>query len=86
MNTRRCYDFTSLELAHLYFWVATQSSNSELCLNVLVFLPENSVPSFFEHHKRFLCYSAALCMQINMFQSKGHALNASILRVFVNFK
>ena len=36
-------------------------------------LTESNVPSFFEHNMRFLCYSAALCIQINMFQSKGQA-------------
>ena len=33
--------------------------------------------SFFEHNMRFLCYSAALCIQINRFQSEGHVKNVS---------
>ena len=47
---------------------------------------ESNVPSFFEHKMRFLCYLAALCFQINRFQSDGQALNASIIQAFVNFK
>ena len=34
----------------------------------------------------FLCYFAALFIQINRFQFEEKALNASIFRVFVNFK
>ena len=34
---------------------------------------ESNVPSFFEHKMRFLCYSAALCIQINRFQFEGQA-------------
>ena len=40
---------------------------------LIVFLTESNVPSFFEHNMRFLCYSAALCVQINRFQSEGQA-------------
>ena len=49
-------------------------------------LTESNVPSFFEHNMKFLCYSATLCFKNNRVQSKGQALNASIFRVFVNFK
>ena len=47
---------------------------------------ESNVPSFFEHNMRFLCYSDALCVQINRFQSKGHAKNAKFFQAFVNFR
>ena len=40
-------------------------------------LTESNVLSFFEHNMRFLCYSAALCIQINRFQSEGHVKNVS---------
>ena len=36
-------------------------------------LTKSNVPSLFEHNMRFLCYSAALCIQINMFQTEGQA-------------
>ena len=36
-------------------------------------LTESNVPSIFEHNMRFLCNNAALCIQINRFQSKGQA-------------
>ena len=34
------------------------------------FLTESNVPSFFEHNMRYLCYSAALCIPIDRFQSE----------------
>ena len=40
------------------------------CIGILT---ESNDPSFFEHKMRFLCYSAAQCIQINRFQSKGQA-------------
>ena len=42
---------------------------------VYEFLTESNVPSFFEHNNimMFLCYSDALCIQINRFQSEGQA-------------
>ena len=39
----------------------------------LVFLMESNIPPFFEHNMRFLSYSAALCIQMNRFQSEGQA-------------
>ena len=37
------------------------------------FLKESNVPTFFAHNMRFSCYSGALFIQINRFQSKGQA-------------
>ena len=65
----------------LLFGAKTRS----LCF-VIGILTESNVLSFFDHNMRFLCYSAALCIRINRFQSEGQAKNASIFRVFVNLK
>ena len=36
-------------------------------------LTESHVPSLSKHNMRLLCYSVALCIQINRFQSEGQA-------------
>ena len=69
MSTRRSCDVISLEPAHLYPWVASHGVVFEL----IGILTESNVLSFFEYNMRFLCYSAALCFQINRFQSEGQA-------------
>ena len=44
---------------------------------------ESNVPLFFEHNMFFLCYSDALCVQINRFQSKGQAKNAKYFKLLL---
>ena len=44
--------------------------NLVVVFELIGFLTESNVPSFFEHNMRFLCYSAALCILINRFQSE----------------
>ena len=39
----------------------------------LIFLTESNIPSFFEQNLTYLCYSAALCIQINNFRPNGMA-------------
>ena len=49
-------------------------ANTRSCVRIdRYFLMESNVPSFFEHNMRYLCYSAALCIQIKRFQSEGQA-------------
>ena len=40
---------------------------------MIVSLTESNIPPFLEHNMRLLFYSAALCIQISRFQSKGQA-------------
>ena len=68
MSTRRRCDVTSLVPLGCFLGLKLV-----VVLEVIGILTENNVSSFFEHNMRFLCYSAALCFQINRFQSEGQA-------------
>ena len=41
-------------------------------------LTKSNVPSIFEHNMRYLCYSVALCIQINNFSPNGRAKKRQI--------
>ena len=44
-------------------------------LEFICILMESNVPLFFEHNMRFLCYSAALCIQNIRLQFEGQAFS-----------
>ena len=73
MSTRRLCDATSLEPAHLYPIGCFSGLKLEVVFELICIFNGNNVPSFFEHKMRFLCYFAALGIQINRFQSEGQA-------------
>ena len=56
--------------------LSLEVQNSYRCLNLLVIFKEKTkhFPSFFsEHNMNFICYSNALCIQIDKFAIKGPA-------------
>ena len=75
MSTRRRCDVTLLETAHPWVSMGCFSGLKLVVVFELIgILMESNVPSFFEDNMRFLCYSAALCIQINGFQCQRTGL------------
>ena len=72
MSTKRCCDLTLLEQAHLYPGLIL-GLKFVVVFELIGIFKESNVLSFFGHNMRFVCYSAALCIQINRFQSECQA-------------